>query len=331
MAVELKVLFVEDTERSVKLVIRELRRVGFAPMWERVETAETLSAALQRRRWDLVISDASTATLDVPRALEITKVAAPGTPFIVVSGSTDAAAEPPASQAETSDEISNDNLGGLGPAVVRAVHRTPEAGSIAHLLLATQELERRRIARALHDELGQHLLALRLTLESSHDLTTAIALVDQALAHTRDFAVELWPTVLDDLGLEPALRSLASRHTRDGLACHVCAECVGRMAFAIETACFRIAQEAITNVERHAGATRVDVVLRRIGDELELEIRDNGTGFDVERAWQQARGTSIGLFAMRERAALGGGALEIVSATGRGTIVRVRMPCRAER
>jgi signal transduction histidine kinase len=212
-----------------------------------------------------------------------------------------------------------------------ALQRPPEVGSVAHQLLAAQERERRRIARALHDDLGQHLMALRRMLESPHDSAAAIALVDQALAQARTFAIELWPTVLDDLGLDSALRWLADRHTRDGLAFRVAIDRVPRMEFAIETACFRIAQEAITNVERHAGASRVDVALGRTGDMLELEIRDDGTGFDAERAWSHARGTSVGLFAMRERAALAGGQLEITSAIGQGTTVRGRFPCRGVR
>ena len=103
------------------------------------------------------------------------------------------------------------------------------------------------------------------------------------------------------------------------------------MAFAVETACFRIAQEAITNIERHARASRVEIALRRAGDELELEIRDDGTGFDADAAWSRARGASIGLFAMRERAALAGGRLDILSQPGRGTTVRLRFPPRSLR
>ena len=99
----------------------------------------------------------------------------------------------------------------------------------------------------------------------------------------------------------------------------------------LETACFRIAQEAITNVERHARATRVAIALHCAGDDLELEIRDDGIGFDVESVWSHATGASIGLFAMRERAALAGGRLDIISAPGRGTTLRARMPCRGAR
>jgi signal transduction histidine kinase len=326
VAVELKVLFVEDDESDVMLVIRELQRAGFAPSWERVETADTLRSALARGPWDLVISDSSMAGLSVMHALATTKATAPKTPFIVLSGGLVEAMGLQAIQEGASDALSKDDLGSLGPAVLRALHRTPEVSSVAHLLLATQELERRRIARALHDDLGQHLVALRRMLESPHDSATAIALVDQALAQARNFAIELWPTVLDDLGLAAALRWLAERHTRGELAFRLAIDRVPRLAFAIETACFRIAQEAITNVERHATARQVDLTLRLAGREIELEIRDDGAGFDVDRIWSRARGASIGLFAMRERAALAGGRLEVVSAIGRGTAVRARFP-----
>jgi signal transduction histidine kinase len=331
VAVALKVLFIDDDEADVKRIVRELQSAGFAPTWERVETAQRLRAALEGGHWDIVISDSGTAQLDAIRALEATKAAAPETPFLIVSGGLVEAMGAQAIQHGASDVLSKDELGRLGPAVFRALQRTPEVSSIAHLLLAAQELERRRIARALHDDLGQHLTALRLMLEAPHDSTAAIALVDQALAQARDFAVELWPTVLDDLGLDSALRWLADRHTRGNLTFHRAIDRVPRMAFAIETACFRIAQEAITNVERHAGARRVDLALRRAGAELELEIRDDGAGFDLGRAWSAARGTSVGLFAMRERAALAGGQLEILSEIGRGTTVRVRFPYRGVR
>jgi PAS domain S-box-containing protein len=197
-------------------------------------------------------------------------------------------------------------------------------------LLQAQEAERRAVARELHDDFGQVLTAIRLNLmRKERDEAETISLVDGAIARMRDLAHDLRPPMLDELGLAASLRWYVEREARRaGLEFHFAiAPPELRPPPGVETTCFRVAQEAFTNVIRHAQARRVDVELRVEGGELELVVRDDGRGFDVGGARRRAtRGKSQGLLSMQERVALAGGKLEIDSALGQGTAVRARLP-----
>ncbi len=336
--VKLEVLFVEDSENDVEFVARALRKSGFAPAWERVETATALREALERKPWQLVISDSSMPQLSALDALALTKQVSPELPFIVVSGTMTEEVAVQVIREGAADFITKGRLERLGASVARELEpsRRAAARELSKRLLAAQEAERRRVARTLHDQLGQLLTALELSLKSARkgtgaardkELQHALKLLKQALAQTRDLSVELWPTVLDDLGLASALRGLVDRRVKWAGADVLLDAAAGRFTFEVETAAFRIAQEALTNVARHALAKHVSIGLRVAGEVLELDIRDDGTGFDVERAWQRANaGASLGLLGMRERASLAGGLLEIESEPGKGTWVRVRLP-----
>jgi signal transduction histidine kinase len=132
--------------------------------------------------------------------------------------------------------------------------------------------------------------------------------------------------MLDDLGLVPALRSLLDQQgRRASVAVRFSAENVPeKLDSEIQTTCFRIAQEAITNAMRHADATQIDVELRRENGKLELLIRDNGIGFDVKLAQAQIAG--LGLIGIKERAALVGGRTKIISTPNKGTTIGVSLP-----
>lgn len=204
----------------------------------------------------------------------------------------------------------------------------------------SQEEERRRIARDLHDEIGQKLTLVKMNLQGlqrdgSRDATggqvdESLKLTDQALQKVRDVSLDLRPSMLDDLGLVSALRWYADRHAqRSGVALSFNAGDVEqrRIPRDVATSCFRIAQEVLTNVARHAGAHNVWIDLAAPGPELRCTIRDDGTGFDVAHARQCAlRGKSLGVLSMQERAELVGGGVDIVSAPGDGTEVRTRFP-----
>jgi signal transduction histidine kinase len=160
-------------------------------------------------------------------------------------------------------------------------------------------------------------------------LDESIALTERTLGQIRDLSLDLRPPLLDDLGLVPALRWYLDRQgRRAGFATEFAAANVDDAVPAeIATACFRIAQEALTNVARHAAATSVTMALSQNGTALELVVRDSGRGFDPEAATAlAATGRSLGLLNMGERAALVGGKLSIDSAVGRGTEVRVHLP-----
>lgn len=201
--------------------------------------------------------------------------------------------------------------------------------------IEVQEAERRRFARELHDEIGQSLTGLKLILEQIKRLPIRAvkakveegqALVHELMGRVRDLSRDLRPAILDDLGLLPALLWLFERYTRQT---HV------QMSFShsgldqrfvpeVESAAYRIVQEALTNVARHAGVAEVTVSVREEGPTLQLRIEDQGVGFDPKIAL--AAGNTSGLAGMQERALILGGQLTLTSQPGSGTSVTVTLP-----
>lgn len=196
---------------------------------------------------------------------------------------------------------------------------------IARAVWRVEEDERRRIARELHDNLGQELTALRLRLEQMPEgveRNAAIEIAARVLADARNLSRLLRPPVLDDLGLDAALRWLARQMTENaGLPVRVSGSLAQRLDRETETLVFRIAQEALTNVVKHSGASRAELRFGRLGDRIEISVRDNGRGFDPHAVDSEKAG--IGLAGMRDRAALFGGETVISSAPGKGATVAV--------
>jgi PAS domain S-box-containing protein len=212
--------------------------------------------------------------------------------------------------------------------------------SLSQRLIDVQELERRTIAGELHDEIGQALTIVKMNLQALHTnddgmqagdrMAECITVVDRALEQVRSLSLDLRPSLLDDLGLVATLRWYAARQARTtSFTLHFSAdEPAGRLTSVLETVCFRIAQEALTNIVRHAHAREVWVQLR-CDAELWLTIRDDGVGFDLAQVEVQAsRGERFGLLGMRERASLSGGRLSIVSTAGAGTTIVASFPLR---
>jgi len=201
--------------------------------------------------------------------------------------------------------------------------------NLTRQLLDVQEAERRHIARELHDQLGQLLTALKLSLRTSAvqsldnargDLERAQALVGDLTARVRDMSLDLRPSVLDDLGLLPALLWHFDRYTEQTRV-RVTFKHAGiegrRFQQEIETAAYRIVQEALNNVARHAGVNDATVRVWARGSRLFVQVEDPGKGFDPVSAFTGVN--SRGLTGMRERANLLGGDLAVESATGAGT------------
>jgi PAS domain S-box-containing protein len=208
-------------------------------------------------------------------------------------------------------------------------------------LIAAQEAERGRIARELHDQIGQMLTALKLNLhaiQSARDGREASILIEdnfkmleEALEQVRDLSVDLRPLLLDDFGLVTALRWYVEQQaSRAGVRAEFTGDSLDpdvRFSRELETACFRIAQEALTNVTRHAQAKRVRVRLSRNRDNLVLQIEDDGVGFDIEALQGHTLASAtLGLRGMEERAHAVGGRIKINSATRKGTQVFVELP-----
>ncbi|MFU8832957.1 MAG: sensor histidine kinase [Wenzhouxiangella sp.] len=202
----------------------------------------------------------------------------------------------------------------------------------SHLARSTwrvQEDERRHLARELHDHLGQTLTALvhGLEAESSQADSDHVDLARKALEDTRELSRILRPPVLDDLGLEAALQWLARRSAEvAGFETSVSVRGLSddHRDQDMESLIFRICQEALNNAVKHAQAGKIELSLSRIGNILELRIRDDGVGFDpAQVAADEARG--IGLIGMQDRVRLFGGTLHLNSAPGRGTAITVTL------
>jgi nitrate/nitrite-specific signal transduction histidine kinase len=198
----------------------------------------------------------------------------------------------------------------------------------ARLYEASRELsvleERNRLARELHDALTQSLFGLRLRIEAG-DTAGASSLLDEVFAELRSLIFQLRPPALDDDGLVPSLtKHLDVVGRTHGLEVALAPEPVEPLDSEVEQALFRIAQEAVTNVVRHAAAHHVDVRLARTGRTVVLEVQDDGQGFDPEARSVSSR--RLGLVSMRERALELGGSLEIESRPGAGTLVRAEVP-----
>ena len=198
------------------------------------------------------------------------------------------------------------------------------------------EEEARRIAHALHDEAGQLLASVHLALEEvARELPAPAAerfravrpLLDVIEEQLRRLSHELRPTVLDDLGLVPALEFLAGGVSkRAGIAVTVEGSTGGRLRPGIETALYRIAQEALTNVTKHARATCASIRLGRQGELLRCSVRDDGIGFDLPSLQARRGAQGLGLIGIRERVGALGGSLEISSAPGQGTDLAITIP-----
>jgi PAS domain S-box-containing protein len=228
---------------------------------------------------------------------------------------------------------------GVGIDVTRRRQAEERMETLSRRLLAVQEEERRAVSLELHDDIGQALTAIKLNLERASRgrngddgaaaLEDSIALVELAIREVRSMAYALRPQILDDLGLPQALGWLVER-TRERSGVDVQAEIAEadlRLDPVTSAACFRIAQEALTNVARHSGATQAQVSLAADGAALVLVVQDDGNGFDLEEAQVRARrGDGLGVAGMEERARLAGGRLEIHAAAGSGTRVRAVFP-----
>jgi signal transduction histidine kinase len=213
-----------------------------------------------------------------------------------------------------------------GTAVVAATLRRmakleAEGRALGAQVVRAQEEERRAIARELHDEVGQSLTALRLDIGAAR-LERAAASVERIVEEVRRIALSLRPSMLDDLGLVAALEWQAREVSgRTGLTVEVEAEeSAGQLPEAQRTCIYRVAQEALQNSVRHAGAARVRMAVQRNGSSVRLQVEDDGCGFEP------ARRRGLGLLGMEERVAQLGGHLRINSERGSGTRVIAELP-----
>lgn len=358
-APELAVLVIDESPGLVHEIERQLETAGVSARVRRIETASALGRALDEAPPDVVLADYTHPELEGPAALRLVRDRSTETPFIFLSDEVGEEVAVEALKSGATDFVRKDHLARIGTAVRRALAETEarrerraaqeqllksheQLRALTAYLQFVREEERTRIAREVHDELGQMLTNLKIELAwlaarlpkhrrlLQEKARQMLGHVD-ALAHTvRQIVTELRPGILDDFGLVAALEWQAGEfQRRTGLRCTFVSD-VARENWDgdITTALFRIFQETLTNVLRHAQATRVDVHLWQDDEVLLLEVADNGRGITPEEV---ANTRSIGLLGMRERAALLGGDISFTGASGRGTTVLIRLPIASDR
>ncbi len=351
---ELHILLLEDSATDADLIRHTLGQGGFAFLLEHVDTKAAFVHHLETRPPDLVLSDFTLPALDGYAALALAREKCPAAPFIFVTGTLGEEVAIETLKNGATDYVLKHRLGRLVPSVHRALREAEERAerhrveqqlresreqlrTLSVYLQHMREEERIRIAREVHDELGQALTGLKLELTwlagrlapgqkaLREKARSMAARIDETIQATRRIATELRPGVLDTAGLLPALEWLATEfQNQTGIACEVKAAVKDTLWDQdLNTAFFRIFQETLTNVIRHAEATGVNVRLTEAGDYLVLEVKDNGRGIS-ETEIHNTR--SIGLLGMRERASLLGGEVRVRGEPGKGTTVTVRIP-----
>jgi len=350
----------EDDSADAELTKYALRKGGLNFSLERVESRDEYVHQLDNDPPTLILSDYSLPGFNGQDALEIALDKCPETPFIFVTGTMGEEVAIETLKSGATDYVLKTRLSRLMPAVQRALreaeqrtqHRRAEEQlresheqlrALSTYLQSVREEERTRIAREVHDELGQALTSCKLDLSwiasklppelkpLSEKARALTAHIDSTIQTVRRISSELRPGVLDHLGLVAAIEWQANEfQNRTGIRCDVRARVREPLPDQdLATTFFRIFQETLTNVIRHAGATHVWVLLREADRRITLEVKDNGRGIEPTEIFNNQ---SMGLLGMRERAALLGGIFKIASIPrGKGTRVRVAIPVQRRR
>ncbi len=346
----LKLLHLEDSPLDHDLAVAQLARGGLRAEALRIETEIELRRALAARRWDVVLSDYDLPGFDGLQALRIVRDLASELPFILLSGQIGEDAAVAAMRSGADDYVLKANLARLVPALEHAVAAADERrarrdadlalaasrkqlSELAQHLQSNIERERAAIAREIHDDVGGALTAIKFDLAwigrhvdapaVQQRIASALETVAHAVEASQRIMHNLRPAILDQ-GLVPALQWLAGRfERRSGVGCRFR---TSHDSLALPTGvplvAYRFAQEALTNVSKHAGATRVTIDLTLADGVLSLEVADDGRGLV---AADLAKSRSFGLRGLRERATTVGGWVE-VSSDSAGTTLLLSVP-----
>ncbi len=346
----LRVLHVEDAEVDHQLACAHLQKAGYVLHALRVETEAELLQALHQSPWDVVLCDYNLPGFSGLEALELLKRSGSVLPFVLLSGQIGEDTAVRAMRDGASDYLLKNNLARLAPAVKNAIEANRERqarlradaelaasrqrlAELAQHLQASIELERAAIAREIHDDVGGSLTAVKYDLawmarhsgapEVQHRVATAIETLDHAIGASQRIMHNLRPAILEQ-GLVPALQWMAHRfERRNAVPCtfRTSHESI-QLPPGVPLVAYRFAQEALTNVSKHARATRVSVDLSLSGGVLSLEVSDNGQGL-TEHDLGKAR--SFGLRGLHQRASTVGGWIDI-SCSSAGTTLLLSVP-----
>ena len=346
----LRLLHLEDSELDHQLVLAHVNRGGLKVQATRIESEAEFVAAL-RKPWDAIISDYNLPGFSGLAALELLKASARDLPFLIVSGEIGEETAVEAMRNGASDYLRKSNLSRLVPALTHAVeacetrrareradHELGESKQrlreLAQHLQASIEQERAAIAREIHDDVGGSLTALKFELawiarhaesrEVISHANSALESVSHAIEASQRIMHNLRPAILEQ-GLVAALQWIAGRfEKRSGVTCVLRTPAqLPAMPVGVPLVAYRVAQEALTNITKHARASRVEIDLSLAGGVLSLEVSDNGVGLSND-ALGKAR--SFGLRGLHERARTVGGWVDLSSGAGKGTTLILSVP-----
>jgi len=357
MSSPLRVLMVEDCRDDADLVLHELRRGGYEPIYERVETRQEMQAALTNESWDIIIADYSLPGFSGISAFHLTWEMKIDLPFIIVSGTIGEDIAVSAMQAGVHDYVMKNNLSRLIPAVDRELREAKvrrerkqaeeklksyqkKLRSMASELSLTEERERRRIAVELHDQIGQALVFSKIQLRSLREqvesdsvgktLDEICGVIDQVIQETRSLTFDLCSPILYEMGFEAATAEWLTEHVekKNGIVTHFEDDGDPKpLSDEVKIFLFKAVREILINVIKHASARDVCVSVQRKGNFIEVVVDDDGVGFVYSESLLQSREKSgLGLFSIRERLDHIGGKLTIESELGKGTRVTLTAP-----
>lgn len=346
-----RILHLEDSVVDHELVQRALRRSDMAFTIERVEDLDEFHAAIQRQAHDAIVADYRLRGFTAMDAWALMRTVSAPPPFILLSGAIGEAAAVAAIKLGVSDYLQKDDVSKLAHVVQRSieVQKTRLAkdradaelalserrlADFAEHLQATIEQERASIAREIHDDIGGALAAVKLDLawigrhvtdaNTLQHVQSATEMVQQALGASQRIMMNLRPAILDQ-GLVAALDWLASGfERRSGVRTSFrCATSGMNLPKDVQLTAYRTAQEALTNIAKHARCDQVTIELTDSKDVLTLEITDNGQGFPTSML---AKPGAFGLKGLNERAKTVGGWLDVSTAVDRGTSIILSVP-----
>jgi len=345
----MRLLHIEDSEPDHVLAMAQLRRAGLRVDATRVETRDEFKRALARP-WDLVLSDYNLPGFTGLEALQLLRATGRALPFILVSGEIGEDTAVEAMRNGANDYLLKNNLARLAPAVEHAIsaaetlrakrHADRELqasqkrlSELAQHLQTSVESERHAIAREIHDDVGGSLTALKFDLdwigrrvtqpELRQRVVSALDTVTHAIEASQRIMHNLRPAILEQ-GLVPALQWMASRfERRSGVACVFrTSHDMPALPPGVPLVAYRTAQEALTNISKHAQASRVSIDLSLTRGVLSLEVSDNGRGLSSA---DLGKAQSFGIRGLRERALTVGGWIDLSSGAG-GTTVILSVP-----
>jgi signal transduction histidine kinase len=342
---QLRMLHLEDSELDHELMLAHLRRGGLQVELQRIDSEADFIRALEQK-WDLIISDFNLPGFSGLVALDLLKASGKDIPFVLVSGEIGEDTAVEAMRNGASDYLLKNNLARLVPAVMHAVEASvtrrarlqadlelrgskQRLHELAQHLQTSVEMERAAIAREIHDDVGGSLTALKFDLawmarrsespEMLARVNSALETVTHAIEASQRIMHNLRPAILEQ-GLSAALQWMAGRfEKRSGVACrlHLPQHTLDLPA-GVPLVAYRTAQEALTNISKHAQASKVTIDLSLAGGVLSLEVSDNGKGLSQE---DLSKARSFGIRGLHERAQTVGGWVDLSSGPGGTTLI----------